>query len=444
VTKRQRTIVIITEGAAPELLDRWCTGGLLPGFTRLQAEGAWGPLEAEGTPYEPPGLMTVLTGQRVADHGFYSYWTCHDPQYAPQVMTSQDRRHDFLWQLETFSGVRFASIGLFGTHPPEPMDGSLITYPMYPTLHACYPRGLQRVLAKQGIRPVHDVSIFWTGQAREELLPQLLEADVQRGRAALALLDESDVVIVNLTSIDRCSHIYWQELERSLDGESTSAVFSAYRTCDNFIQDALARADDHTNVLAFSEIGFGPLRNYCSINDEMEQAGFLTVTGNGAVDWLRTRAFEAVQGTHGVNVNVSGRYKHGQVHGQDYERVRSELSAALLQTLNPRTGLPLFAAVRSREDVYQGAAMRGAPDLILEPADWRYLPLGDPQWAAHVHRHWQSGWHRRRSYWAALGPKFKPRQDERVAAPIDIPFTLCQLLGREAPSDWGGTSLAGD
>ncbi|WP_181806286.1 alkaline phosphatase family protein [Streptomyces shenzhenensis] len=442
MTKQHRTIVIITEGAAPALLDRWCEAGALPGFARLRREGAHGPLSAEGTPYEPPGLLSVLTGRRAADHGFFSYWTCHDPEYSPQVLGSKDRRHPLLWHHQAFAGLRFASIGVFGTHPVEPMDGALISYPMYATLHACHPRDLQRRLAKQGIRPVHDVSIFWTGQPREQLLPQLLEADRQRGRAALALLPESDVVIVNLTSIDRTSHIYWQELELGPEHERDSAVFAAYRTCDQVIQDALAAADDHTDVLAFSEIGFGPLRAYCSINDHLAEAGLLATGAEGRIDWSGTRAFEAVQGTHGININVRDRYKRGTVGQGEYEQVRDEVRGLLLDTVNPRTGRPYFAAVRTREEVYCGTATAGAPDLILEPADWRYLPLGDPQWAGHVHRTWQSGWHRRESYWAGLGPGFVPAHtDDTPAAPVDIPATLAILHGRPVPADWQGRPL---
>lgn len=88
MTKQHRTIVIITEGAAPALLDRWCEAGALPGFARLRREGAHGPLSAEGTPYEPPGLLSVLTGRHAADHGFFSYWSCHDPEYSPRVLGS--------------------------------------------------------------------------------------------------------------------------------------------------------------------------------------------------------------------------------------------------------------------------------------------------------------------------------------------------------------------
>lgn len=433
-----RVIVVITEGATPELLDRWIGQDRLPNFARLFAEGTRGDLDAEGVPYEPPGLLSLLTGHRAGDHGFFSYWTCHDPEYRPQVLSGEQRKQPLLWQQPNLAELKFASIGLFGTHPVEPLDGWVISYPMYPTLRACYPPELQRDLAAQGIRPAHDASIWWHGQAKGELLPKLLDADRRRGRAAMVLYERgADAVLVNLTAIDRSSHIFWQELELGADHVDGAAILAAYRVADEVIGAVTDHADERTAIIAFSEIGFGPLRSYCAINDDLAAAGLLTEAADGTVDWASTTAFESVQGTHGVNINLRGRYKHGSVAPEDYERIREDVAATLLGVLNPQTGLPLFSAVSPREEVYRGDAVWQAPDLVLEPADWRYLPLGDQHWAKHVHRTWQSGWHRRRSYWAMAGAPSTPS----VAGPVDIAATVVDLLGRELPAGFVGSPL---
>jgi predicted AlkP superfamily phosphohydrolase/phosphomutase len=400
---------------------------------------------AEGTPYEPPGLMSLLTGRLAADHGFFSYWTVHDPAYRPKVLTSADRRYPMLWENDELAGLTFACIGVAGTHPPEPLNGFLITYPMYATLHACYPRNLQRDLAARGIRPVHDVSIFWAGQSRDEILPRVLDADAQRGQAALTLFDDgADAVIVNLTSIDRTSHFYWQELEVAGQRDSGNGVLAAYQVADQVISEAMRRVDDHTSLIVFSEIGFGPLRAYCSINEVLSQHGLVKLTAAGTVDYAGSLAFEAVQGTHGININLSGRYEGGIVPLPEYERTRETVAQALAESLNPRTGTSYFKAVHRREKIYPGAALELAPDLILEPADWRYLPLGDPQWASHVHREWQSGWHRPYSCWAAVGPPFPAGlRLERAVTPSDITATMHDVLGRQVPDSCAGSTLVG-
>ena len=434
-----RVVALVTEGVTPELLERWCERGWLPRFAKLLADGRHGPLAADGVPYEPPGLVSLLTGRRPGDHGFFSYWACHDPDYTPTVLTSADHRHPLLWQLPELAGLRWAAVGLFGTHPPAPLPGSLISYPMQQTLHACYPPDLHRRLAALGVRPVHDVSIWWWGQARDALLPRLLEADERRARAARLLFDEgADVTLVNLTAPDRCSHIFWQELELGEEGEATSAVLDAYRGCDRILGEFLGRADERTAVVAFSEIGFGPLRAYCSMNEVLAAAGLLARTGDGRVDWAATAGFEAVQGSHGVNVNLRGRYAQGTVGAGDNDRIRDELAAALLAAVNPRTGLPYLAAARPREQVYAGTAVAQAPDLVLEPADWRYLPLGDPGWASHVRRTWQSGWHRPRSYWAATGGGLAAGTVGGPARPVDLAAAVCRLAGRDVPPGVAG------
>lgn len=446
MVSERRAMVVITEGATPALLNQWCAEGRLPAFSRLRALGAWGSLQADGVPYEPPGLLSFLTGSRPGDHGFYSYWTCHSSDYRPVVLGSEERRLPLLWQRPEFQDLRFASIGLFGTHPAEPLDGWLITYPMRPTLHGCYPRGLQRELDAEGIRPVHDVSVWWDGGRRASVLERLLEADRRRAAAAERLYERgADVTIVNLTAIDRTSHIFWQELERDDLDSSQSAVFAAYKTADEVLESILDKLDGNTTLIAFSEIGFGPVRSYCSINDVLASAGLLTVDTNGNVDFAASKAFEAVQGTHGVNINLVGRYAQGTVTSKDYERLCKEVAEVLLDSINPRTGLPLIRSVFPRERVYPGAATDLAPDLILEPYDWRYLPLGDPSWAHHVHRTWQSGWHRPDSYWAVFGPGIESTTTSAAAArPVDMAATLTASLGKEIPKWCAGRVLAAE
>lgn len=446
MNKKRKAIILITEGVSRPLLEKWCAQGLLPGFARLLKEGSSGGLRSDLVPYEPPGLITAFTGQSAGEHGWFSYWNVHNSDYRPRPMLSGELRHPLIWQRPEFAAQRFAVINVFGTHPPIPLNGWLVTYPMQQTLNACYPRDLLWSLSGRGLPYTHDVSVWFSGQSQKEFLPQVLEADRRRGELALALLDEgADAVIVNLTGVDRTSHCYWQELE---DGSPVplpeSAVCQAYQLCDRLITHLIERVTEQTSLLVFSEIGFGALRAYCSINSYLEQAGFLTTQGSGTeqtIRWAETTAFEAVQGTHGINLNLNGRYAEGTVKSEDYHQLREQVMAALRECINPYTGLSLFRQVLPREEVYYGQSVTHAPDVIVDPADERYLPLGDPFWATHVYRTRQSGWHRRDSYWAGMGEPFGTAQQTQVAGLLDIAPTICRMLDLDVPNDFSGSAL---
>lgn len=446
MVNKRKAIILITEGVSRPLLEKWCAQGLLPGFARLLKEGSSGGLRSDLVPYEPPGLMTAFTGQSAGEHGWFSYWNVHNSDYRPRPLTSGELNHPLVWQRPEFAEKRFAVINVFGTHPPTPLNGWLVTYPMQQTLNACYPRELLWSLSGRGLHYTHDVSVWFSGQAQKDFLPLVLEADRRRGALALTLLDEgADVVIVNLTGIDRISHCYWQELEEGSPVPVTeSAVFQAYQLCDQLIARLAERVTQDLSLLAFSEIGFGPLRAYCSVNSHLEQAGFLSTNNSGAeqtIRWEDTTAFESVQGSHGINLNMSGRYEQGKVKADDYAQLREDVMASLRECINPYTGLLLFRQVLPREEVYAGQAVAQAPDIIVDPADERYLPLGDPFWATHVYRTRQSGWHRRDSYWAGIGEPFSTAQHEQVASLLDIGPTLCRMLDIDVPNDFSGSSL---
>lgn len=432
---RLRAVVIVTEGASPELLDRWHDE--LPGFDRLRRQGAWGEMSSGPTPYEPPGLLSAFTGAEPDEHGVFSYWAVHSPTYEPTLQDSGTFDRKFLWHRPEFADVPVAVINVFGTHPVQPVNGQLISYPMAGAVQTCHPRNLPVRLAKAGRRVVHDLDVWYSGQPKAEFADRVLAADRARAEAALHLLDggeepQPELLVINLTAIDRLSHFYWQELEdHSPVAPEDQAVRRAYLLADEMLGRFLDRVDDRTSVLAFSEIGFGPLRSYVPVNDFLEAAGLLTRTSKGGIDWERTRAFESVQGSQGVNLNLAGRNKHGTVDREQVANVLGEVEGVLAQAVNPRTGLPFLADVHRREDLYHGGLAQEAPDLLLFPADWRYQPLGDDHWARRVNRTMQSGWHRRESYWGGAGAAFTRDASAGPARLTAVAPTVLRMLGRD-------------
>ncbi len=438
--------MIVTEGASPGLLHDWCMRGLLPGFAHLFDAGASGMLESSVVPYEAPGLLTALTGEDPGTHGWFSYWNVHPADYIPRPLTSGDLRVPFIWQRPDLTGRTFGVINVFGTHPPLPLNGYLISYPTHQTLRTSYPPSLLVGLSRQGLAVSHDVSVWFSGQARDAFVSAVLQADERRGEIAIEFARRGvECIVVNLTAIDRLSHCYWQELEAGTRvAFEDGAVLRAYRCCDRVLQRLIDTLDADSSLFAFSEIGFGPLRAFCSMNDQLAEAGLLAWDDRAAerVRWEKTAAFEAVQGTQGVNINVAGRYEHGIVPRAEYESCRDRVIAALKAQINAHTGLPFVSTVSRREDVHPGVACGNAPDLIVQPFDQRYLPLGDAYWARHVRRSLQSGWHRRGSYWAGIGPAFPAGRTSDTGRLGDVAATVYHMLDEPIPLDLPGRPLA--
>jgi hypothetical protein len=95
-------------------------------------------------------------------------------------------------------------------------------------------------------------------------------------------------------------------------------------------------------------------------------AGLLEVDRSGRPDWERSLAYHVGHGQ--VWVNLRGREPGGIVQpGGEYEEVRAALRAVFAERLlDPTTGQSVVR-VFMKEDLYSGAWLWAAPDLVLAP-----------------------------------------------------------------------------
>ena len=440
-----RVIVVIAEGAAPSLLERWGSGGVLPSFQAVRDNGVFGRLRSLDVPYELPALTSAFTGVSPGEHGCYSMWGVHQDLFSgiPQTIASTDICSPYLWHLPSFRSRRVSIVNVMGTHPPSPVNGRIITYPFRSTLHACYPPDLIRELSEDGFSYAHDTAAFFSGTPKWEFVSLVERIEDLRKHVCVELLRQvADLFVFNLTVIDRVSHFWWREIEPDSGvDEKDTALWAAYKCIDQFLETLLEvlLPDDH--LLLFSEIGFGPLGGYVSVNDMLVEAGMLTVE-DGMPVGAKSIAMESVQGSQGVNLNFSRRYRDGIISECDEERYLKEVIGMLRETRLPGTLQPLFRDVVPSSVVYSGKRVDLAPDLILIPYDEEYLPLGHPYWAKHVSRRLQTGWHRRDTFWSGLGCKFGSSRLGREASCLDIAPTILDLLDEDT-SGFEGRSLVG-
>jgi predicted AlkP superfamily phosphohydrolase/phosphomutase len=202
---------------------------------------------------------------------------------------------------------------------------------------------------------------------------------------------------------------------------------------------------------AFQEWAFRSLAR--GLVDRMESR-----TRLGGIDWRRTLAFsEEVNTFPGVWLNVRDRDPLGNVPlGAAYERLRDEIIEGLAEFKNPDTGERIVRRALRREEVYQGAWVGLAPDIVLEPAldrGYAYTFLssrGRPgpflrKLSSHEHLGAKggsmNGSHRSEGVLILAGAGVAEGQQVDGASLLDIAPTLYWLLNVPAPAGTEGRVL---
>lgn len=180
------------------------------------------------------------------------------------------------------------------------------------------------------------------------------------------------------------------------------------------------------------------------------------------VDWTRTRAF-ALGHIGQIYINLKGRQPSGIVSpGREYDELRDQIRTDLLALRLPSPlrpspsgrgvggegadgGEPLIARVYNREELYQGPLLDNTPDLLLLPADFKYVAFGESEFASNrlvgpTLGH--TGHHRLEGVAALIGPNVQAGATLQNASLIDLAPTILYALGLPIPPDMDGRVLS--
>jgi predicted AlkP superfamily phosphohydrolase/phosphomutase len=158
------------------------------------------------------------------------------------------------------------------------------------------------------------------------------------------------------------------------------------------------------------------------------------------IDWPRTQA--VATGYLGqVFVNVRGRRPAGTVDPADYETVRERLRDLFDALRDPRTGEPMVERVWKREEIYSGARLDDAPDLVVEFREGYsgQASIGASRGVVAPSPPHHSSEHCKESLVLALGEGVRPGEIE--ARLQDVAPTVLHALGVPAPPDYEGRVL---
>lgn len=287
------TVLLGIDGGEWQVIDEMIAAGELPNFARVRREGAWGHLINPGMTTSPAVWTTIATGHFPREHGILDHVYPYHEEGARRPVTSELRQVPALWNVATHYGLRSIVIGYFVSHPPEPIDGIVVSSQaptgadgsVYPEDALKLRNWRYRELRKSDGRERIWAPFFgWEydpAQADDPDSPYRVAAatvlerrlewrvvwDEFIRRAVRDLVDEpSDLFIAYYRIPDFMSHSLWKYYDPSVfedkPGEEAmdllgNAVRESYRFVDRALGDLLDAWGGEANILIVSDHGFG-------------------------------------------------------------------------------------------------------------------------------------------------------------------------------------------
>jgi len=434
----RRVLIIGLDGVTWDLIGPWVDDGELPNLRALVDRGVSGPLTTTVPPVSASAWASFATGTNPGKHGIVDFTAPRPGGYDIVVNHAARRTGIPFWDLVGGQGKRVVVMGVPGTYPPRPVEGSLVCSFMTPSPQSTYtyPASLKAELERAvGPFPLAPPETHRGGPV-SAFLADMSGCLDRRAATAHYLLERDDwsLGIIVFASTDMLQHELWHLFDPTHPLHDPAAaethrpaVLRYFRRLDEHIGELTRQAGPDAAVIVMSDHGFGPFHSFLHLNNWLRRLGLLQLRrgavtavksatfglgftplnvlkllsriGLGSlrgqvkggkkggllrrlflsfadVDWSRTQAF-AVGNFGQVYINVAGVRPQGCVRpGLQYEAVRDRIAEAALALRDPQTGDPLVLRVNRREEIYAGPRSEELPDLILHTDRRKYVSFG--------------------------------------------------------------------
>ena len=129
-----RLIVVGLDAADWQLLDEYCADGTMPNLARLVREGRSGVLRTFQPPLSPLIWTTMMTGVSPLQHRILDFTRFNPKTGAREPITSDERLEKAVWEMANDNGRDVAVLGMWATHPAEPVRGLMISERLFAIL----------------------------------------------------------------------------------------------------------------------------------------------------------------------------------------------------------------------------------------------------------------------------------------------------------------------
>lgn len=400
---KRRVAVIGLDCASPELVfERWADE--LPNLSRLRNKGLYGDLESVVPAITVPAWSCMTSGKDPGTLGVYGFRNRKDYNYSTLTIANSDAIHEpRLWDILTKYNKQSIILGVPGTFPPTPINGSMVSCFLTPSTESEYthPASLKHDIKSWVDDYMVDVKGFRTHN-KQWLLEQLHLMTKKRFEVARRLLTTQpwDFFMMVEIGVDRIHHGFWKDLDathRLHDPSSPfrDAIRNYYQMIDHEIGTLFKLFDESTSIFVVSDHGAKKMDGGICINEWLIREGYLVLAEppdhtkgitrfeDLKVDWSKTRAW-GDGGYYGrLFINLKNREPEGIIEPHEYEILRAELMQKL-EALGDEAGNSIGTRCFTPESLYQNS--RGiAPDILVYFGNLTWRSIGTVGWnSVHV------------------------------------------------------------
>jgi Flp pilus assembly protein TadD len=127
-------IVVGLDAADWQMLDGYCADGTMPNLARLVREGRSGVLRTFQPPLSPLVWTTMMTGVSPLQHRILDFTRFNPKTGVREPITSDERLEKAVWEMAGDHGREVAVLGMWATHPAEPVRGLMISERLFAIL----------------------------------------------------------------------------------------------------------------------------------------------------------------------------------------------------------------------------------------------------------------------------------------------------------------------
>jgi predicted AlkP superfamily phosphohydrolase/phosphomutase len=475
-----RTLFIGMDGATFTVLnDLTASGGeepVMPFMAKMFADGTRAKLRSTPNPLTPPAWVSLMTGRSPGHHGVFDFIRAEErgDDVFFTLYDSRDCKVETIWSIASRHGKRVAALNFpFTAPPPKDLNGFMVPgfVPWRHLRRNSAPADLYDRL--KSIPDFNPQELAWDFDQEKQALNDLSDEDRENWvryhlprekqwfRIADYLLREEapDLMAVMFDGVDKLQHQAWLYLDPAQQNDFVSdyhkrmrkLCLDYFRQLDGFIEHLVTAAGPDVQVFMASDHGFTATTEIVRINAYLHEKGYLrwkeipdTEAGKrredsmfAYLDWENTIAYCRTPSSNGINIRVARQPGDKGIDPADYDRVRARLIRDLEDFRDPQTGERIITEIHTREEVFPGAAMHDAPDILLVLRDYGFvsiknkLPVVEP-------RAELAGTHHPDGVFIAYGPGISQGATIDRRQITDVGATLLYSLGLKVPDDFEG------